>query len=78
MAVQGKNRNLHEAKRNKKDEFYTQLVDIEKELRHYRNHFKGKVVYCNCDGCLQTGQSSLRGSLASSIASKNDGGRVEK
>jgi len=49
MAVQGKNRNLHEAKRNKKDEFYTQLVDIEKELRHYRNHFKGKVVYCNCD-----------------------------
>ncbi len=49
MAVQGKNQNLHEAKRNKKDEFYTQLVDIERELRHYRNHFKDKVVYCNCD-----------------------------
>ena len=43
------NRPLNTAKRNKKDEFYTQLVDIERELRHYRNHFKGKVVYCNCD-----------------------------
>jgi len=40
---------LNTAKRNKKYEFYTQLVDIERELRHYRNHFKGKVVYCNCD-----------------------------
>ncbi|MDD3472875.1 MAG: adenine-specific methyltransferase EcoRI family protein [Syntrophaceae bacterium] len=44
-----KNRNLHQAKASKKDEFYTQLSDIERELRHYRNHFKGKVVYCNCD-----------------------------
>jgi len=43
------NHNLHSAKRNKKDEFYTQLVDIEMELRHYRDHFRGKVVYCNCD-----------------------------
>ncbi|HMN04170.1 MAG TPA: adenine-specific methyltransferase EcoRI family protein [Flavobacteriales bacterium] len=43
------NTGLHAAKRNKKDEFYTQLVDIERELRHYRDHFKGKVVYCNCD-----------------------------
>lgn len=40
---------LNTAKRNKKDEFYTQLVDIERELRHYRNHFRDKVVYCNCD-----------------------------
>ena len=40
---------LHRAKRNKNDEFYTQLVDIENELRHYTDHFKGKVVYCNCD-----------------------------
>ena len=31
------------------DEFYTQLSDIEKELKHYKKHFKGKVVYCNCD-----------------------------
>lgn len=43
------NSGLHTAKRNKKDEFYTQIVDIERELRHYRSHFKGKVVYCNCD-----------------------------
>src|SRR4051794_3899461 len=43
------NRNLSDAKKAKKDEFYTQLSDIERELRHYRSHFKGKVVYCNCD-----------------------------
>ena len=40
---------LERAKKNKKDEFYTQLEDIERELRHYKNHFKGKSVYCNCD-----------------------------
>ena len=43
------NKNLNRAKRDKKDEFYTQLSDIENELRHYKDHFKGKVVYCNCD-----------------------------
>ena len=43
------NLSLHAAKRGKKDEFYTQLRDIENELRHYRHHFKDKVVYCNCD-----------------------------
>ena len=43
------NKNLHKAKNSKKDEFYTQLTDIEKELKHYTNHFKDKVVYCNCD-----------------------------
>jgi hypothetical protein len=43
------NSGLNTAKRNKKDEFYTQISDIERELRHYRKHFKGKVVYCNCD-----------------------------
>jgi hypothetical protein len=43
------NSGLHAARRNKKDEFYTQLTDIERELRHYRSHFQGKVVYCNCD-----------------------------
>lgn len=43
------NSSLHTAKRNKKDEFYTQITDIEREMRHYRKHFKGKVVYCNCD-----------------------------
>lgn len=41
--------NLTKAKRVKNDEFYTRLQDIEKELTKYRNHFKDKVVYCNCD-----------------------------
>ena len=43
------NKNLGKAKRQKNDEFYTQLSDIENELRHYTGHFRGKVVYCNCD-----------------------------
>ena len=43
------NKNLHQAKNAKKDEFYTQLSDIENELKHYKAHFKNKVVYCNCD-----------------------------
>jgi len=42
-------RNLIDTRDTKKDEFYTQLVDIEKELRHYRDQFRNKVVYCNCD-----------------------------
>ena len=44
-----KNKNLNAAKNTKNDEFYTQLIDIEKELKHYKKHFKNKVVYCNCD-----------------------------
>ena len=40
---------LRNAQLKKSDEFYTQLTDIEKELKHYRNHFEDKVVYCNCD-----------------------------
>ena len=43
------NRNLNSAKTARKDEFYTQLTDIEKEMRYYRKHFKGKTVLCNCD-----------------------------
>ena len=43
------NENLNKASRAKKDEFYTQLVDIECELRHYKSFFKGKIVFCNCD-----------------------------
>lgn len=43
------NRNLNTAKTARKDEFYTQLTDIEKEMRYYRKHFKGKTVLCNCD-----------------------------
>ena len=49
MASKSSNKNLHKAKDSKKDEFYTQLPDIENELKHYKDHFKGKVVYCNCD-----------------------------
>ncbi|MCG8624246.1 MAG: adenine-specific methyltransferase EcoRI family protein [Proteobacteria bacterium] len=44
-----KNANLNKAKAAKKDEFFTQITSIEKELRHYKNRFKGKVVFCNCD-----------------------------
>ena len=43
------NKNLNQAKNAKKDEFYTQLIDIENELKHYKAHFKGKTVLCNCD-----------------------------
>lgn len=43
------NANLHNAKSAKKDEFYTQLVDVEKELKHYKDFFKGKKVLCNCN-----------------------------
>ncbi|MBQ3657330.1 MAG: adenine-specific methyltransferase EcoRI family protein [Bacteroidales bacterium] len=43
------NNDLKNAKKAKKDEFYTQLVDIELELKHYKDHFKGKTVLCNCD-----------------------------
>ena len=49
MANKSLNTNLHKASRAKNDEFYTQLVDIEKELKHYKNQFRGKIVYCNCD-----------------------------
>lgn len=44
-----KNDNLHKAKRAKADEFYTQLSDIENECKHYKEHFKGKTILCNCD-----------------------------
>lgn len=44
-----KNENLHKAKKAKADEFYTQLSDIEKECSHYKEHFKGKTILCNCD-----------------------------
>jgi len=49
MTQKSLNTNLHAAKNSKKDEFYTQLADIERELKHYKSHFKDKVIYCNCD-----------------------------
>lgn len=47
--AKAKNSSLIRAAVNKEDEFYTQLSDIEKELKHYREHFKGKIIFCNCD-----------------------------
>lgn len=49
MARKVEHKNLTSAKTSKNDEFYTQLSDIERELKHYKNHFKDKVVLCNCD-----------------------------
>jgi len=49
MKQVAKNRDFREARLAKKDEFYTQLTDIERELQHYEGQFRGKVVYCNCD-----------------------------
>ena len=49
MAAKSLNKNLHKAHRAKKDEFYTQLVDIEKELKCYKDQFRDKIVYCNAD-----------------------------
>ena len=49
MARIATNTNLNKAKKSKQDEFYTQLSDIEREVKHYKDHFKDKVVLCNCD-----------------------------
>ena len=49
-----KNNNLRSANANKNDEFYTMLTDIEKEMRYYKDFFKGKVVYCNCDDARES------------------------
>ena len=49
-----KNNNLHTAKTAKNDEFYTLMEDIEKEMRYYKDFFKGKVVYCNCDDARES------------------------
>jgi len=49
MTTKSSNSNLHRAAKVKNDEFYTQLNDIEKELKNYKDQFRNKVVYCNCD-----------------------------
>lgn len=46
--------NLNNAKKAKADEFYTQLTDIEKEMKYYKEFFRGKVVYCNCDDARES------------------------
>ena len=43
------NKSLREAKKAKNDDFYTNISDIEKEIKHYKEHLKGKIIYCNCD-----------------------------
>ena len=49
MSRNATNQLLQKAKKSKSDEFYTQFCDISSELQHYKEHFKGKTVYCNCD-----------------------------
>ena len=49
-----KNANLIKAKKAKQDEFYTQLSDIENELRFYKSFFRGKIIYCNCDDARES------------------------
>lgn len=49
-----KNNNLNKARKEKNDEFYTRFIDIENELKHYKEHFKNKVVYCNCDDPIES------------------------
>ncbi len=49
MARNATNKLLQKARKSKSDEFYTQLIDIESELQHYKSHFENKAVYCNCD-----------------------------
>ena len=43
------NKSFHKARDSKMDDFYTQLSEIERELKHYKKHFKNKIIYCNCD-----------------------------
>ncbi len=49
MTKKSWNKNLRKANKAKNDEFYTQISDIEKELWHYKEHFKDKIIFCNCD-----------------------------
>lgn len=49
MTKKSWNQTLRKANKAKNDEFYTQLADIEREVAHYKDHFKGKIVFCNCD-----------------------------
>ncbi len=61
VTIEGKTKNskLHKAKKTKNDEFYTRLEDIVAELKYYKPHFKGKVVYCPCDKCFNDGRSKF-------------------
>jgi hypothetical protein len=50
----GQNQGLTDARKAKKDEFYTQITDIEKEIVHYRPHLKGATIFCNCDDPVES------------------------
>lgn len=65
------NKNLHQARAAKTDEFYTQLVDIEKELKHYKDQFRGKIVYCNCDDPFESNFFKYFASNFNSLGLKN-------
>lgn len=60
------NSNLNSAKTARKDEFYTQLTDIEKEMRYYRKHFQGKTVLCNCDDPFESNDNASTNSRTGS------------
>ena len=64
------NKSLREARRQKNDEFYTQLPDIENEMRHYSEHFLGKVVYCNCDDPASPTSSIISRTTSSALGLK--------
>jgi hypothetical protein len=57
--INSKRRNIDSAKENKNDEFYTRFEDISKELNHYRDFFKDKIVYCPCDKAFNKGRSEF-------------------
>lgn len=52
--IMSRNSNLHRAKKERNDEFFTLYEDIEKEMVHYKQHFNGKTVYCNCDDARES------------------------
>lgn len=79
------NSNLHSARRAKNDEFYTRIEDVEAELWHYREHFRGKTVYLNCDDprwsafwryfCLRFGELGLERLIATHYTGVTDPGQ---
>ena len=78
-----KNNNLNKARKEKNDEFYTLYNDIEKELIFYKNHFNGKIVYCNCDDPTKSNfvnyfvnnfnELNLKSLIATSFSNENNG-----
>lgn len=83
--MESKNSNLQRARRAKNDEFYTRIEDVEAELWHYRDHFRGKTVYLNCDNprwsafwwyfCLQFGELGLERLIATHYTGVTDPGQ---